>query len=324
MGVPVTRARDRGRRDRDGRARHRTRRAVPLACAAALAVGLTACTPVAHVPMPRPPADTPGSGFCEEFPALPDARPTAENTGVPEGTRLRKSDSLVLDIPGEVVDAMDITGGIVVAADDVTIQNSRITVTDWYGITYEDGVTGTKILHNEIRTDDGGYVAIAAQDAVVCGNHIHGFENAVTMGGGTVVQANFMEAFQGLPDEDDPHFDGIELYYGSDSNVWGNNIVLTDPDGNWLEDTGAINITAHWSDIENVEIRGNWLGGGSYTLYATAVDSNALDDIRIVDNRFYGTPPGGHAAWGPITTDDGDKGISLLQGNVWDDTGAPL
>lgn len=92
---------------------------------------------------------------------------------------------------------MDITGGVVVAADDVTIQNSRITVTDWYGITYEEGVTGTKILHNEIRTDDGGYVAIAAQDAVVCGNHIHGFENAITMGGGTVVQANFIEGFRG-------------------------------------------------------------------------------------------------------------------------------
>ncbi|KAE8764880.1 right-handed parallel beta-helix repeat-containing protein [Georgenia thermotolerans] len=296
-----------------------------LLLAAALAVALAGVAAVLVLVRgaPAPPtAAAAGAGSCDTFPQLPENRPTAATTGVSPDAELVESGSLLIETPGTVVEGKEITGNIVINADDVTIRNNRINVTEWYGITYDEEVTGTKIIGNEILTEDGGYVAIAATDAVICGNYIHGFENAITLGRRSIVQANFIEKFQGMPGED-PHFDGIEIYHGSHTHVWGNNIMLTDPSGAWLEDTGAVNITTHWSDIKDVDIRGNWIGGGSYTLYVEGTSDHDYDDIRIIDNRWYGDAPAGHAAWGAISV-NGTEGISAFEGNAWDDTENPV
>jgi nitrous oxidase accessory protein NosD len=262
------------------------------------------------------------ANLCDSLSAQPRERPTAQNTGVPPGVRLRPKENLVIDKPGTVIDGRDMTGGIEIKADNVTIRNSRLRVTAWYGITYADGVTGTKILNNDIFTTEGGYVGIATRDSIVCGNHIRGFENGITMGGNTMVRSNLIEDFRGMPGED-PHFDGIEVYFGSNSRIWGNDIRLVDPAGRWLRDTGAINITTHWSDIRNVDIRGNWIGGGSYTLYVTDVADHVYEQISIVGNRWYGKGPAGHAAWGAMSVDDA-AGVSEFRDNLWGDTGEPL
>src|SRR6185312_7570768 len=52
--------------------------------------------------------------------------PTPSTTGVPSGTTLTASGPITVTTPGTVIDGKDVTGGIDVQADDVTIRNSRV------------------------------------------------------------------------------------------------------------------------------------------------------------------------------------------------------
>ena len=258
---------------------------------------------------------------CSSFPALPSAKPTAANTGVPAGTTLTSSGAITASTAGMTIDSKNITGGVSVSANNVTIKNSKIDVQGYYGITITDGVTGTKIINNEVYTDNGGYIGITGGDATICGNYVHGFENGMTIGGNIIVQANFIEKLQS--NQSGPHYDGIEIYGGGNNKLWGNNILVTDSTGNWLGDTGAINISTDFANINNTEINGNWIGGGSYTLYARLSSGNSYtyNNVNITNNRWYGSAPKGYAAYGPMS-DDGN--ITTFTGNVWDSSGQPI
>jgi hypothetical protein len=263
--------------------------------------------------------------FCSVFPSLPSTMPTRTNTGVPNGTTLIPSGSITADTAGQVIDGRDITGGVTVTANNVTIQNSRILgTTGWWVIDIAEGVTGTKIINNEIYTSNGGYTAIAGADITVCGNYIHGFENAISIYGGSMIQANYIDRLAGMQGED-PHFDGIEIYNGlgdGTTRVWGNNILMTNAADEWLSDTGAINLTAEFGDINGAELNGNWIGGGSYTIY---VDEHGFEatNVSVTNNRWYGTTPIGYAAFGPVSYNRRES-ITEWSGNVWDGDGSSI
>ena len=227
--------------------------------------------------------------FCATFPSLPSTRPTAQNTGVPAGTTLTPSGGMTITKDATVIDARDITGMIHVNANNVTIMNSKVHISGGpsdIAIRVKAGVNGTKILRSEIYSDSGAYVGIIADNTTVCGSYLHGWENAMTVGGGSMIQANYIDRLAG--GQAGPHFDGIEVYGGgAPSRLWGNHIRLTDPQGEWLSDTGAINLTAWSGDIDDVEMNGNWLGGGSYTLYVDEQNGDQATNVKITNNRFY-------------------------------------
>jgi len=254
---------------------------------------------------------------CSTYPALPSSKPDATNTGVPAGTTLTTSGALTITTDGTVVNAKNLTGIIYIEANDVTIENSNINVTDtYYGIHIQDGVTGTKILHNTIYTASGGYEGILGSDVTICGNYIRGFENPITAGGNTIIQANFIEKLQS--NQSGPHYDGIEVYSGNNNQIWGNNIKMTDSTGAWITETGAINVTGTWSSIDNTTINGNWLGGGSYTLNLDDSQGYAVTNLKVTNNVFYGSAPKGYAGYGV----NRDSSIPTeWTGNTWSDTG---
>ncbi len=267
---------------------------------------------------------SPSSDFCSSFPALPSAKPDATNTGVPAGTTLTNyTGPTTITTNGTVIDGKIITSQLTINANNVTIRNSKVSPGGGYwAVLVNDGKTGTTILNSEIYSTNGAYTGISMGDGTVCGNDIHGFENAMTIGGNMTVQANYIHSLKG-DGSDTPHYDGIEVYSGSNTNIWGNNIMMTNSSGGWLGDTGAINITTEWSNISNVELRGNWIGGGSYTLYIRKSSGKAYiySNISVLSNRWYGTAPKGYAAYGPIS----DDGSSITySGNIWDGSGQPL
>jgi len=91
-------------------------------------------------------------GFCDSFPALPSTKPVAANTGVPAGTTLTASGRYLGQYCWYGHQCQNVSGGISINANNVTIQNSKITTNGYYGIIIANGVTGTKILDNEIYT----------------------------------------------------------------------------------------------------------------------------------------------------------------------------
>lgn len=266
----------------------------------------------------------PTGGFCDSFPALPSSKPDATNTGVPAGTTLTNyTGPTTVTTAGTVIDGKIITAQLNVNANNVTVKNSKLGPGGYWAVKVGDGVTGTKILNSDIYAPNGAYTGIGISDGVVCGNHIRGYENSITIGGNMTIQANYIHAMKG-DGSTTPHYDGIEVYSGSNSKIWGNNIMVNDPNNNWLGDTGAINITAEWSSINNVDVNGNWLGGGSYTLYVRKSSGGGgftYSNIKVTNNRWYGSAPKGFAAFGPMS-DDG--GSITTTGNVWDTSGQPL
>ncbi len=276
-------------------------------------------------PPPPPPVDagTSSGDPCATFPALPSVRPTEATTGVPKGTVLTPSGTITVTTPGTVIDGKDVKGTIFVNANNVTIKNTRVTLDGgYYGIRVDNNVTGTKILHSEIATPAGGaggYTGIAVTNGIVCACNIHGWENGMTVGGGMFVQANYVHGLAS-PSAQDAHFDAVEVYSGSNTKVWGNNLLDNDPNGNWIERTSALFISSAYSNVDNVEARGNWLGGGSYTLYVRlsgAGPSYRYSNITIRDNRWIR----GSANYGPHSI--GPDPV-VWSNNVWDDNGQPI
>lgn len=256
------------------------------------------------------------SDLCASYPALPSSKPDATNTGVPAGTTLTSSGGITASTAGLVINAKNVSGGIEVQANNVTIENSKITTTGYYGIHIADGVTGTKILHNEIYTTGGGYTGIAGSDTTICGNYVHGWENGMTVGGNIMVQANFIEKLQS--NQSGPHYDGIELYGGNNNQFWGNNILMTDVNGNWLGETGAFNLAPYGGgSVASTVFTGNWVGGGSYTLNLDD-SQGAVTNLSVTNNVFYGSAPKGHASYGPVR--EGNL-ATTWNGNTWSDTG---
>jgi hypothetical protein len=256
------------------------------------------------------------TAFCNTFPALPSTKPVASNAGIPAGMALTNSGSINVTTPGTVINALSVTGSITVGANNVTIQNTRVIGTSYWGISVADGVTGTKIIHDEITTVHGGYIGIKASNATVCGSYIHKYENGITAGANMTIQANYIADMQ----TNQPTFDAdcIELYYGGNARIWGNNLVGLTPSGSTNGVNSALNITATGVNINSVDVNGNWFTGGGYTLDTDQQQGAALTNVRITNNTWAGIAPKGTGYFGPLGIHNTNQ-VSVFSGNKWSD-----
>jgi len=90
-----------------------------------------------------PTTATPAQSGCFTSPGscgYPD--PAYGNVGVPAGTTLTPSGSVTVNTAGTVLNGLDIQGGVTINANNVTIQNSRITCSCGNWIVYLNHVSG--------------------------------------------------------------------------------------------------------------------------------------------------------------------------------------
>lgn len=266
-------------------------------------------------------AAAPMADACDTFPAVPRVKPTKDNTGLLSKTSLTSSGGMVISTDNTIIENKDIVGSVIINASNVTIRNSKIHAMGdaaYKAIMINSG-KGNKVINNEIYTTNGGSVGVRAENATICGNYIHGFETGLMIGGNMMVQANYLDRFKSGATT--PRYNGIQVYSGQGSLLYGNNIMLNDENDAWHTDTASINVTASLGVVNNMEIKGNWLGGGSYSLYVHRQGSYSYNDIRVLENRWYGVAPKGFAAYGPVSDDGG--GLTLT-GNVWDSSNQSL
>src|SRR5262245_15652634 len=115
--------------------------------------------------------------------AIPAGFPNSTNTGVPSGVTLTPySGTLVINTTGAVISGLDITGGVIINAPNVTLTNCRITGTGFWTV-YVTG-TGAKIQDCEIRGSTGN-----------SGTKGIFFDNA---DGGSVIRCNIHDAEDGV------------------------------------------------------------------------------------------------------------------------------
>jgi hypothetical protein len=242
--------------------------------------------------------------------------PGAANTGVPPGTSLRPSDTVVVTVPGTVIEGLDITGTLDIRADDVIVRRTRIRTSgdDWTVVGIEGGLTGIVIEDCEIDGlgtagwQDGGTTGIQGEGVTVRRCDIHSVGDGMKAGSNTVFEDNWVHD---LAAAGEPHYDGFQLDGGAQNVVVRHNTISM-PD-----QTGAVNVGNTFGPISGVVIDGNFLSGGTYTVYVDGkFSTEPITGVSVTNNRF-GWHQYGHALVREAV-------LAASSGNVDDKTGAPV
>lgn len=244
--------------------------------------------------------------------ALPNY-PNETCTGVPAGTVLTIiNGDLEIKTAGTVVDGKDIRGCVIVQAPNVTIRNSKITCTSFYGVaSYQSSDEGGLLIEDvEVDCANHNSTGISFQGMIARRVHIHGCENGLDILSDVVLEDSYIH---GIYEGASGHGDGIQSPNGSNSSIIHNTIYAEST-------TAAININHSSSGptTSNVLIKDNLLAGGAYTLYCPLV---ATVNFRVVNNHFSRIFHPNSGAFGTSTDCTNEAEFS---GNIWHDTGLPV
>ncbi|MDF0494644.1 hypothetical protein [Bradyrhizobium yuanmingense] len=234
--------------------------------------------------------------------------PNETNTGVRPDVKLTPSGDLVADQAGATISRLDIAGRVYIKAPNVTLMDSRVTSASFYIVRIAPGVTGTVIRNCEINGvgsgNDGSY-GIVGQGTFI-GNNIYNVENGIGVSGSdTLIQGNYIHD---LLASGSPHYDGISIDGGNSNIVIRNNTVI-----NTHTQTSAIMIDNYFGPISNIEVDGNLLIGGGYTVYSSAqFNGGTVNGVSFTNNRM------GRGRWGYSSI---VKNVPIWRDNVDNVTG---
>jgi hypothetical protein len=150
-------------------------------------------------------------------------------------------------------------------------------------------------------------------------NDISNFRTAIQMSTG-LIAANYLHDPGYIAGD---HTNGIYAGGGTQPlTVTGNTILLS------LGQTDAINLDAGTpgpaAPVASKTITGNFLAGGSYTIYAGAASGSPTTGIVIQNNRFGQNYYAKSGQYGPVAYYDPAGTGNTWTGNVWDTTAAAV
>ena len=231
-------------------------------------------------PTPPPPVPDP--------PTVPTTPPPG-SVGVPAGTVLRPVGAMVVTSPGQVVDALDVAGGIDVRAKGVVIRRCRVVGSGPCAIWVRDG--GSVVVEDSEVTgaENGiGFDNWTARRVLFTGQYGDG----VKLGSNVKLEDSVI---RDLRPAAGAHADGGQLQFGAVNLVIRRNTIDlgTTPDANaalfLCPDQGP-------STDGPILVEGNYLNGGNYTLALLDGANGAyhVRNVTIRGNRFgpdhaYGT-----------------------------------
>ena len=256
--------------------------------------------------------------------------PSMNTTGPPAGTQLTNSGGFTASTPGAVYNALNVSGGIYIAANNVTIQNSVVTEVnpDSAAIQVASGVTGVHINYTSI----------------------HG-TNAVQSGSLAFAVSYFGSALNGVTLDHDNFYNGDRILagYGTVTNSYCLGGAHFNTSSGSLEhdeciytDGGAPGIRAIHDTLINanpdqtaaifvdnpdfggggtngtVDVENSILAGGDYEMYGGGGHSTAHNGpVTMINNRFSRLFFSTGGQFGPAAYFSSG---ATWSGNVWDDT----
>ena len=261
--------------------------------------------------------------------------PHATNTGPPPGTVMEDYTGLYeVRTEGAVVNALKVTGAILVYANDVTIQNCEVDATgEIWGIAGMD-VSGLIVKNCRVygvpsRTDhDGTHVLVGiegADEVAYC--DIFGVENSVSSGSGHI-HDNYLHDFPRWIANDD-HTDGLQTYghAGAGGLRFVHNTVLallTGADYTPTDYGAGSSAIALSEDMHDLVIDNNLMAGGSYTMYGPSQAGSAPANVHVTNNHFSTEYYPGCGFYGVHTGFDSSAPGFEWSGNVFHETGEPV
>ncbi|MFF0777211.1 hypothetical protein [Streptomyces sp. NPDC003720] len=264
--------------------------------------------PASQVPSPREARSASPAGSSSGSPAprgasprgaAPAAQaeagfPDARSTGPRIPLQPHSTGNMSVKTDGTVIRGWDITGSLDVYADDVTIIDSRITSTNWWGVNLRPGHSGLRILHSTItavpgKGPDNGGVDYAVSNMGVspievgwCDVSVFG--NALSMGQGNL-HDNYVHdlvPFRNAGGEWQ-HTDAV-ISGGSNQGslvIRHNTLLNSVPVDQGA--SAAVGLFADTGPVSNTVIDGNLLAGGAYALYG---GGEGATGIQVTNNVF--------------------------------------
>ncbi len=281
--------------------------------------------------------------------------PDPTNTGVPVGTTLTASGSITASTAGQVISGKDVTGQIFVNANNVTIENTRVTQTTTCGTTntcgnfairVNSGISGTVIRNVETRTESGK----------TCEHDIRNQGSASVTGEGLYLHAcdsnwygyGTLKNSYGIA-KIDISTDHVENVYFCSGTFTAEHDTLFNP----VEQTAVIFGDTLCGGGNKYTVKDSLLAGGGYVFYPQANNSNPAGAQTVIEGNHIArckpkevSGPGGHWYCQGITNNSrhespGDgigyypnggsynvgsyfSGPLTWSGNVWDDNLATI
>jgi hypothetical protein len=266
--------------------------------------------------------------------------PDGTNSGVPAGTALTSSGSMTVTTPGAVINGRDIAGAVYVAANNVTIRNSRITASGGSGtfaVSVKDGVGGLTIEDTEIRgagTSAGQEVESAIRllggaGVTVRRSHLYNCGHCIISYSPVSITDSFIKV---TATGGSYHYEDI---YICGTSVNANHNTLYNPQPQTATVFGDTICGSNSFTVTN-----NLLAGGGFMMYPQANSSSQMGSMSVTGNRFarclgapvYNSGSGGTTCQGLSTTQDDGHGyypyggyfglasyIYSGSGHVWSD-----
>jgi hypothetical protein len=195
--------------------------------------------------------------------ARPGGPPSDSNTGVPPGTELDTlPGDLVIDEPGTVVDAKQITGNVYISARDVRITRSRISGPD-SGIVVRTTATGSVTIEDtEITGGGDGQPIVCCSAYTLRRVNIHSTTEGPRLGDDTLVEDTYIHHLRRC---EGCHIDALQSTAGTNitvrrSNLQAYNPVLKDPMN------AAFQFGETTGEIRDCLFEDNILNGGNFTV----------------------------------------------------------
>jgi len=250
------------------------------------------------------PAATGTSGLVVEMePVSSGTYPTSSSEVGPSNPSLLKpSGSIEVTTNGTVIENVDITGYIHITngASNITIRNFKISTETHWGIFIRDG-SNVLIEDGEINGNNVAGDAISGSGYIARRIYIHNMGgDAFKAMGDATIEGCYVRDLGQAPGA---HGDGVQGPWIEGSypevRIINNNIRMV---------TGGLTACVFTGQyITNVQVEGNWLSGGSYTIYCHS-NHQVINNVFGRDDR-YGPRTGTCGRW---------------ENNVWFDTGQPV
>ncbi|MBS2966094.1 hypothetical protein KGA66_23820 [Actinocrinis puniceicyclus] len=255
---------------------------------------------------------------------FPDASTTGPRTAPSSG----HSGNISIRDDGTVISGWNLTGSLDIYADNVTVIDSRISTSNWWGVNLRPGHTGLRILHTYITGVPGRGPDNGGEDYAVSNMS----EGTVEIGWSDLsVMGNTVSTGHGYIHDDYVH--GLVPFIARNGNYEHTDTVISeggDTGGLRIEHNtllnpidvnhGASSVIGLYADsgaVTDATIKDNWMAGGAYALYAggatsarIVVSGNVFSDEYWPECGYYGAitywnPSGSGNVWSGNTFRDG-------------------
>jgi hypothetical protein len=224
-----------------------------------------------------------------------------------------------------VIKGWDLKGSLDVYANNVTIEDSRITSTNWWGVNLRPGYSGLRILHSFITgtpgkgVDNGGEdyaLSNMSEGSVEVGwSDLSVFGNTVSTGHG-YIHDNYIHGIVPFITKNGnyEHTDTIISEGGDTGGLRIEHNTLLNPVDATHGASSAIGLYADSGNVMNTTIKNNWMAGGAYTLYGGGKGSA---QIVVTGNVFSDEYWAKCGIYGPIAYWNQDGSGNLWSGNTY-------